>query len=582
MPIARSLVASVSLAFASLALASGEGTLVENAHRNYVQTYEGTKTCLSCHEKEGRAAHRSIHYQWKAETPNLVNAAGAKLGKINVSNDFCTSPAISWIARVQNAEGKVIAKGCSACHAGLGLKPSPEATPAQLENVDCLICHSATYRRDLVDLPNGQLAWGPSMSPAELLTAAQNPQLPDTATCLRCHAASGGGVNFKRGDLEAAALKSREFDVHLGSSMTCIQCHKSKDHQFVGAGSQMAGQDTAGKEQCATCHDPRAAHRNPVLAKHVARVACTTCHVPTFAKDKPTDMHRDFSRAELTHDKSKYEPAITFQNDVKPVYAWWNGKGSIALPDAPVPVSTKALKLYAPEGKRSDAAAKIYPFKLHTSNMPVDSATRKLVPVKVGILFKTGNTEAAIREGGKSAGIDVKNIEWVKTERYMSIFHEVVPKARRSAAPSATAAAAWTGRRSDTSATRSGADGTAGSGAIPPRRSSLLRAGGANRPSGERAQAFPCSPAHAEHLCTRCLQLRQRSEPVGLPSMYDLACGGQRAFAATSPASTTRTIANARRSAASGSRAPARRPSSEPTTPAAANGTANSQSIPAA
>lgn len=430
MRMTRSLTTLTILTLSNAAFASGEGALVENEHRNHVQRYEGTKTCLACHEKEGRAAHRSIHYQWKAETPNLLNAGGAQLGKINVLNDFCTNPSISWIARVQNADGKVIAKGCSACHAGLGLKPSPEATPAQLENVDCLICHSSTYRRDLADGPNGQLSWAPAMSPAELLTAAQNPQLPDTATCLRCHAASGGGVNFKRGDLEAAALKSRDFDVHLGSSMTCLQCHKSKDHQFVGAGSQMAGQDVQGKEQCATCHDGRAAHRDPVLAKHVARVACTTCHVPSFAKDKPTDMHRDFSRAELTHDKTKYEPVITFVKDVKPVYAWWNGKGTIAMPDAPVARDGKPVRLYAPAGSRTDAGAKIYPFKLHTANMPVDAASRKLIPVKVGILFKSGNVEAAIREGGKAAGIDVKGIEYVKAERYMSIFHEVVPKAK--------------------------------------------------------------------------------------------------------------------------------------------------------
>jgi hypothetical protein len=430
MPITRPLLAAAALAVSGIAAASGEGAVAENNHRTYVQSYEGTRTCIACHDKESRAAHRSIHYQWKADAPNLVNAGGVKLGKINVLNDFCTNPAISWIAKVQNAEGKVIAKGCSACHAGLGAKPTAEATPAQLENVDCLMCHSTTYRRDLAELPGGGFRWAPAMKPDELLTAAQNPQLPDTATCLRCHAASGGGVNFKRGDLESAALKSREFDVHLGSSMTCLQCHKSKDHQFVGAGSQMAGQDVAGTERCGTCHDGRTAHRNAVIAKHLARVACTSCHVPTFAKDKATDMHRDFSRAELAHDGSKYEPAITFQKDVKPVYAWWNGKGSVALPDAPVAKDGKPVRLYAPEGTRADPGSKIYPFKLHTAKLPVDSATRKLVPVKVGILFKSGNTEAAIREGGKAAGLEVKDIEWVNTERYMSIFHEVAPKAK--------------------------------------------------------------------------------------------------------------------------------------------------------
>jgi hypothetical protein len=60
--------------------------------------------------------------------------------------------------------------------------------------------------------------------------------------------------------------------------------------------------------------------------------------------------------------------------------------------------------------------------------MPVDAATRKFIPVKVGVLFKTGNTDAAIREGAKASGMDVKQVGWVRTERYMSIFHEVAPK----------------------------------------------------------------------------------------------------------------------------------------------------------
>ena len=428
MNLSRILASLPFLVLASTAAGAGEGAVAENSHREYVRSYQGTKTCLACHQAEAKAAHASIHYQWKAEAPNLVNAGGKKLGKINVSNDFCTNPAISWIARVQNAEGKVIAKGCSACHAGLGAKPEAEATPAQLENVDCLMCHSSAYRRDLSDSEGGRLRWAPAMKPEELLLAAQNPQLPDSAICLRCHAASGGGVNYKRGDLEAAALKSRSFDVHLGSSMTCLQCNRSKDHKFVGSASQRAGQDAPAGERCETCHDGEKAHKDAAVAKHLARVACTSCHVPSFAKDKATDMHRDFSRSELVAGQGKHEPSITFEKEVKPVLAWWNGKGRIALPDAPVAVEEGSVKIWAPEGNRADPRARIYPFKLHSANMPVDAATRKLIPVKVGILFKTGNTDAAIREGAKASGMDVKQIEWVRAERYMSIFHEVTPK----------------------------------------------------------------------------------------------------------------------------------------------------------
>jgi hypothetical protein len=47
--------------------------------------------------------------------------------------------------------------------------------------------------------------------------------------CLRCHSASGGGPNFKRGDLEyTLAEPHREFGVHMspdGAGLSCADCH---------------------------------------------------------------------------------------------------------------------------------------------------------------------------------------------------------------------------------------------------------------------------------------------------------------------------------------------------------------------
>jgi hypothetical protein len=68
----------------------GEGTLLANPHQNFVQSFEGTKTCLACHEEEAKHAFGSIHYQWKAPAPNVVNSNNQKIGKINSTNDFCT------------------------------------------------------------------------------------------------------------------------------------------------------------------------------------------------------------------------------------------------------------------------------------------------------------------------------------------------------------------------------------------------------------------------------------------------------------------------------------------------------------
>ena len=49
--------------------------------------------------------------------------AQTRWGKLNTINDFCTGPAQNWIGLVHNSRGDVLSKGCSKCHAGLGLKP---------------------------------------------------------------------------------------------------------------------------------------------------------------------------------------------------------------------------------------------------------------------------------------------------------------------------------------------------------------------------------------------------------------------------------------------------------------------------
>ena len=415
----------------TLAQPQGEGTLLENPHRTLVTQYEGTKTCLGCHEKEAKAVHASVHYQWKADAPNIANAKGQKLGKLNTSNDFCTNPTVSWISILKNDDGKVIGNGCSKCHTGLGLKPAAEPVPAQLENIDCLICHAPTYRREVVQ-KDGALRWQPvALGNREaMLTIAQNPSKPTNEVCLRCHVGSGGGLNFKRGDLETAHLKaSRDFDVHMGSGMACTQCHTFKDHRLVGSGTQMGGTDRPGeRRECTNCHEGQA-HRNAQLNRHVAAVACTTCHIPNFARHDATDMRRDWSRSEAVKGEGRFEPAIEFAKNVTPVYAWWNGAGTFALLDEPVKAQPNGkVSLYTPLGSIADAKAKIHPFKYHTAKLPVDNATKRMIPIAVGPVFKTGNTMAGVKLGAKNYfGTEITDVGWIETERYMGLFHEIVP-----------------------------------------------------------------------------------------------------------------------------------------------------------
>ncbi|MGB5035854.1 MAG: hypothetical protein WBQ66_04560, partial [Blastocatellia bacterium] len=206
------------------------------SHASYFEHYEGTATCLTCHEAEAKSFFVSQHYQWRGNSPAIVNSKGRQLGKINTFNDFCTSPTGNWIGIIRNSRGETLTKGCSACHAGLGKLPSPEMSREQLENIDCLICHASGYRRDLVQLEGESFEWKPILwkNQAGLDSVSKRISKPTRVMCLRCHSASGGGANFKRGDIEyALAETTRDYDVHMGTdgvNMQCVTCHAGADH----------------------------------------------------------------------------------------------------------------------------------------------------------------------------------------------------------------------------------------------------------------------------------------------------------------------------------------------------------------
>ncbi len=67
----------VLLVLAGFALpAAAAGT--PSSHAEYFEHYEGTKTCLACHEDEATSFFHSQHYQWRGEAPQIVNAHGAE------------------------------------------------------------------------------------------------------------------------------------------------------------------------------------------------------------------------------------------------------------------------------------------------------------------------------------------------------------------------------------------------------------------------------------------------------------------------------------------------------------------------
>ena len=83
------------------------------ATSDFVKNYEGTQTCLKCHEEEAENFFHTQHYQWRGATPDLVNSGGQELGKLSMVNDFCTNPDRSAVDR----QGKK----CRGQDAGQGL-----------------------------------------------------------------------------------------------------------------------------------------------------------------------------------------------------------------------------------------------------------------------------------------------------------------------------------------------------------------------------------------------------------------------------------------------------------------------------
>ncbi|NWG00904.1 MAG: hypothetical protein HXY19_08170 [Thermoanaerobaculaceae bacterium] len=421
----------------ALLLPSLPGQAREYTHQKYFEHYEGTATCLQCHAEEARSFFHSQHYQWRSATAKIVNGGGKEFGKINVINDFCTAVGPSWIGLTNNSRGEAISKGCSKCHAGLGRLPEPGESPEQLANIDCLMCHAAGYNRDLYQRTDGGWEWRPVLwkNPEGLDSVAKRIGRPTTTSCLRCHAGSGGGPNFKRGDLEYAVTeRDRTFDVHLakdGAGLDCLDCHGGSDHKVRGRGADLFGDEMPDRPlgcDDAACHGS-APHTVEALNLHTARVACQSCHIPTFAKADPTDMVRDWSTPAYHQEQDKWSATITMAKDVVPVYAWYNGTTRAQLPGVAVTRGRDGrVGMMLPQGDRSDPRAKIYPFKRHLAKMPVLVGKNWLLPIAVEEFFASGQLDAAVKKGAEEFyGVKDAAYEWVETVRYMGISHEVVP-----------------------------------------------------------------------------------------------------------------------------------------------------------
>ena len=213
-----------------------------------LRPYEGTQSCLTCHESEGLEMLTTGHFKWEGYTDRIVGLEGQSHGKRDLINNFCVA--------VPTNEPR-----CSQCHAGYGFTDAGYDF-TNPENVDCLVCHdqSGTYKKGLT---NGGLP-DPGV---DLQTVARSIALgkePTRKACMDCHANAGGGDNVKHGDLSSDIVNTtREYDVHMGTdgaNLTCVACHGANHDPETGnvnhgiAGMSLHSVNEGEMKQCGDCH----------------------------------------------------------------------------------------------------------------------------------------------------------------------------------------------------------------------------------------------------------------------------------------------------------------------------------------
>ncbi|MDF1564034.1 MAG: tetrathionate reductase family octaheme c-type cytochrome [Deltaproteobacteria bacterium] len=414
-----------------------------------------TTACLGCHPQAGTDMLQTAHWKWEGSTPALQGHENdTTVGKKNLINNFC----VSIVANE---------KRCSQCHAGYGYD-SPSFDFGNQNNIDCLVCHSDpgvgyTKEPKTAGLP----------PPAyDLAIAARSVGRPERANCGKCHFSAGGGDNVKKGDIGSAlAAPTVDTDFHMGNGMDCANCHAGPNHTLTGQGVHLPVSE--GRLACEDCHGGTP-HASAATNNHALDIACQTCHVPAFSRQQPTKMDWNWSTAgnrtrgtdgvETTtlsdgtvvksYDYMKGD--FVWEKNVRPAYRWYDGRTTrMTLADSyPAGDGVSAAQpvtLGEPLATFADAGAKIFPFKRMVGQQPAFTATRLVAAPKLfgpGGFWATipdaasydpatveANWTAALQAGGIAAGqlaagtvLTASDWEWIHTELYLGINHEVAPR----------------------------------------------------------------------------------------------------------------------------------------------------------
>jgi octaheme c-type cytochrome (tetrathionate reductase family) len=390
---------------------------------------EVTKECLRCHPVQGEEMLTSTHWLWKGPSPfTLGQDKRVDLGKATVTvNNFCVSIFSNW-------------PRCTGCHAGYGWKDASFDFTDQTR-IDCLVCHdtTGTYKKDL------KAAGMPDPS-VDLLLVAKKVGKPSRKTCGNCHF-SGGDQDFVRhGKLNALLdFHGSSCDVHMGGlGFQCHDCHKTRNHKI--SGRSIALPVAEGSRSCNHCHTDAPHQEKSLLThhlnKHSGHIACVTCHHPVYAKYTPVKTYWDWSTAgDIERQVKRDEDGMpdyaweagdfSWGREIKPVYAWYNGKVKRHLLGDQIN-SEGVTNLNEPAGDIRDRESKIYPFKIMGGTQAADAKYNYLlVPHLEGVdgFWQTLDWQRSFASGAAASGLAYSGeYKWVETAMYLSLNHEVLPK----------------------------------------------------------------------------------------------------------------------------------------------------------
>ena len=411
-----------------------------------MRAYEGTVSCLMCHESEGIEMLTTGHFKWEGYSDRIVGLEGQSHGKNDLINNFCVA--------VPTNEPR-----CTQCHAGYGYKDA-SFDFTNPENVDCLVCHdqSGTYAKNPVTA-------GLPLPTVDLEVVARSITVgkePTRKACIGCHAKAGGGDNVKHGDLSTDMIATtREYDVHMGTdggNMTCTACHGANHDPETGevnhgiAGMSLHSVNEGEMKQCGDCHGKRdrihtGTSVEPMLVEGWHdNLACQVCHIPAIARKISTKTEWYWSDAGQNVDPIPVDPAtgrptydkkkgtFVWSLNVRPTLRYANGLWNRPVINFSDKYSAVPIDLGSPVGDYTDSM--IYPFKLMKGNQPVDPVTKTiLVPHLFGKIsgpnpyWGVFDWTLAAEDGANYTGQDFSGTySFEPTTMLLSVNHEIAPK----------------------------------------------------------------------------------------------------------------------------------------------------------